>query len=74
MKNITLFGKLKKVGNSLALFIPSETKKELNLSENQEVRVELHKKKNIPELLELFGSLKDKNIKWKCREDRLDRL
>jgi antitoxin component of MazEF toxin-antitoxin module len=74
MKNITLFGKLKKVGNSLALFIPAETKKELNLSENQEVAVELHKKKNKNELFGLYGSLKGKNIIWNCREDRYDRV
>lgn len=50
--------KLIKVGTSLAPIIPQELRKKLNLSEKDEVRVEIWKKGS---LKEIFGKLKRAN-------------
>ena len=68
----TISVKPKKVGNSLALFIPAEVRDELGLQPSEEVIVRIHKKKDIKPLLSLFGALKGrKKIKF-TEEDRLD--
>ena len=48
-----IIGKIRKWGNSMALLIPKEEAKRLNLREDQEVAVEVTKKDN--PLKELFG-------------------
>lgn len=48
-----IIGKIRKWGNSIALLIPKEEARSLNLGEDQEVAVEITKKDN--PLKELFG-------------------
>lgn len=50
--------KLIKVGTSLAPIIPQELRKKMNLSEKDEVRIEIWKK---GDLTSLFGKLKGAN-------------
>lgn len=74
MKNIKISAKLKKVGNSLAFFIPAEVKNKLHLEEDQELEAQLSKKKDAKALASLFGCLKGKKLKWKCESERIDRF
>ncbi len=46
--------KTKKWGNSIAIIIPSDTIAEMNIKPNEEVVVEIERKRNV--LMELFGS------------------
>ncbi|MBI2175803.1 AbrB/MazE/SpoVT family DNA-binding domain-containing protein [Candidatus Woesearchaeota archaeon] len=48
-----IIGKIRRWGNSMALLIPKDEATSLNLSEDQEVAVEITKKDN--PLKELFG-------------------
>ena len=48
-----IIGKIRKWGNSMALLIPKDEARSLNLSEDQEVAVEITKKDN--PLKDLFG-------------------
>lgn len=74
MVNVTIDAKLKKVGNSLAFFIPAEVRDDLDLKSNDEVIAEIRKKKekNKKEILSVFGIWRGKNIKWNRKEDRID--
>lgn len=72
METATIRVKTKKVGNSLALFIPAEVRDELGLRPTEEVIVHIHKKKDIKPLLALFGATKGKLGPWNEKEDRLD--
>jgi len=74
MENITIDTKLKKVGNSLAFFIPAEVRDELGLGPDDEIVAQIHKKKekNVKEILSMFGALKGSKITWSCKEDRLN--
>jgi antitoxin component of MazEF toxin-antitoxin module len=68
--------KPKAVGNSVALFIPAETRKKMQLTSRDELVVHLHKKKKtakaLTELLALAGATKGKLGPWIREEDRLD--
>ncbi|MBU0591757.1 hypothetical protein KKF81_06885 [Candidatus Micrarchaeota archaeon] len=74
MENATIEVITKRVGNSIALFIPAEICEALQIKANTKIIAHLHKKKkkDVKELLSLFGALKGKNITWDCREDRLN--
>lgn len=50
--------KTKKWGNSIGLIIPSEAIERLNIRPEEEVVIEIGKKKNV--LRELFGTMKSK--------------
>lgn len=50
--------KTKKWGNSIGLIIPSEVIERLNIKPEEEVVIEIEKRKNV--LKELFGSMKSK--------------
>ncbi|MBI5223542.1 hypothetical protein HY990_03895 [Candidatus Micrarchaeota archaeon] len=74
MDNV-IITKTRQVGNSIAIFIPLEVKKRLELGPNEEVvaTIEKRKKKNKADIEGLFGSLKGTKLKWNCGEDRVDR-
>ncbi|GEM_PF-1528461 len=71
MKNISLSARLKKVGNSLAFFIPAEVRDSLGLKESEVVQVEIRTIKNKKKLLDLFGVTRKKLGPF-TEEDRLD--
>ena len=71
MTNATVSAKLRKVGNSLAFFIPADVKDELGLKEGEQVVAELQKKTDKKKLLSLFGALKGKKLEWSPK-DRAD--
>lgn len=68
---MTLEVKTKRWGNSIGIIIPSEAVEELNIKEEENIIIEIHKNGNI--LKELFGSLKFKrsteNILKEVRKD-----
>lgn len=74
MENVTITAKTKQVGNSLVILIPKEIRDKLGLKSNEEVVAHIHKKKkkNVKQILSLFGALKGTRITWSCKEDRLD--
>lgn len=74
MENTNIAVKVKKVGNSLALFIPANVKNKMDLHAEDEVVAYIRKKKKKDKkaILSIFGALKGKKIKWSCREDRFD--
>ena len=74
MENIILTLKTKQVGNSLAIFIPADVRDELQLKANEEVVTHIHRKKrkDVKEILSMYGANKGKKITWKCEEDRYD--
>ena len=55
--DIHLVGKIKKVGNSLAFFIPAEEARRAGIVEGQTVRADIH-----PEVPEVLGILKDLDL------------
>ena len=53
----------KKWGNSIAIIIPSDTVAEMNIKPNEEVVVEIERKRNV--LMELFRSGRQRKISTK---------
>lgn len=68
MKSAIITGRLKRIGNSISIIIPASVRKQLGLVENQEVTIEIKKKKKE---LGIFGIYKGKYFKF-TEEDRLD--
>ncbi len=63
-----IHGKVKQVGNSIAIFVPAEERDKYHLVPDTEVLLELRRKKIVKSL---FGALKGK-IEPFTREDRMD--
>ncbi len=57
MVNFVIHGKVKQVGNSIAIFVPAEERDKFNLVPETEVELELLKKKAVKSM---FGALKGK--------------
>lgn len=74
MENANINVKLKKVGNSLAFFIPADVKNRMHLQPKDEVVAYIRKKKikDKKAILSISGALKGKKIAWSCKEDRFD--
>ncbi len=68
MKSAIISGRLKKVGNSISIIIPASVRKRLGLVENQQVTIEIKKKKKE---LDIFGMCGGKYFEF-TEEDRLD--
>ena len=63
-----IIGKIRKWGNSLALLIPKEEVKKLNLKEDEEVVAEIINKEN--PLKGLFGAFKEQITKEEFLKNR----
>lgn len=76
MENVTITAKTKQVGNSLVILIPKDIRDKLGLTSNEEVVAHIHKKKkkNVKQILSMFGVAKGHKISWKCEDERRDRF
>ncbi|MFH1247495.1 MAG: hypothetical protein V1644_03885 [Candidatus Micrarchaeota archaeon] len=64
-----IHGKVKQVGNSIAIFVSAEERDKYNLVPGAEVELELTRKKVVKSL---FGILKGKKFEPFTRADRMD--
>jgi len=74
MEATSVVVKARKVGNSIALFLPAEICQAMEIKQDSEIMAHIHKKKHkdTKKLASLYGALKGKNPHWSCKEDRLD--
>ena len=66
--------KVRKVGTSLGVLIPSEFIEKEKIKEGEEVEVEVLKKRKLEEVLRMFGTAKGTKPFERNRTDRLERL
>ncbi len=65
--------KVRKVGTSLGLLIPTEIAKREKIKEGEQVEVGLLRVRKVNEVLRLFGTAKGNKPFVRNRKDRLDR-